>query len=89
MNTLQIISLIAAVVLLYQYVKPYLVKTTAAPKKDELPAIAEKDFEPTMSDVVDSWSKLKSNCETLGLTDASDALDSVFPLFVKKKSNGL
>lgn len=89
MNTVQIIALIAAVVFGFQYVKPYLVKTTAAPKKDEPLVTAEKDFEPTMSDVVDSWSKLKSNCETLGLTDASDALDSVFPLFVKKKSNEL
>jgi hypothetical protein len=89
MNTVQIISLIAAIALGFLYVKPYLVKTTAALKKDEPPVKTEKDFQPTMSDVVDSWSKLKSNCETLGLTDASDALDSVFPLFVKKKSNGL
>jgi hypothetical protein len=44
MNTLQIIALIAAVVFGFQYVKPYFVKTTAAPKKDEPLVTAEKDF---------------------------------------------
>jgi hypothetical protein len=88
MNTAQILSLIAAIALGYQYVKPYLVKATAAVK--EKPPVTEEKFQPevnmpTMSDIVDSWSKLKNDCNALGLTDACEALDSVFPLFVKKK----
>lgn len=87
MNTAQIIALIVAGALAFPYVKQFFVKTNANPS----PAKVETEMQyaipetPTVSMVVESWSKLRNDCEKLGLTEAVEQLDLVFPLFVKKK----
>jgi len=38
----------------------------------------------TLASVVAQWEKLKNDCESRGLTEASAKLEEVFPLLIKK-----
>lgn len=87
MNTVQIISALAAAAFIAQpFAVEYFKKLSqnklkqAEPELDMLkgPAL------PEISHVVSQWAALKSACDELNLKEASNALDSIFPLFVKK-----
>lgn len=89
MNTFQIIALLAAAAFLAQpFVSNYIKKSQS--KVDVYPKDIEPDKMPSgpvqtdIGSVVSQWSALKNSCDQLDLKEASTALDSVFPLFVKK-----
>lgn len=86
MNTVQIISLLAAAAFFAQpFVAQYLKKS----QQSKEPVKIDEDMLkgpalPEISYVVSQWAALKSACDELNLKEASNALDSIFPLFVKK-----
>lgn len=86
MNTVQIISLLAAAAFLAQpFVSNYIKKSQS--KVDVYPKDIQPESSPAQTDVsyvVSQWVALKNSCDQLDLKEASTALDSVFPLFVKK-----
>lgn len=91
MNTVQIIALLTAAAFLAQpfvsnYIKKSQSKVDVYPK-DIQPETSRAPSGPAQTDVsyvVSQWAALKNSCDQLDLKEASTALDSVFPLFVKK-----
>ena len=89
MNTFQIIALLAAAAFLAQpfvsnYIKKSQSKVDVYPKDIEPDKMHSGPVQTDIGSVVSQWSALKNSCDQLDLKEASTALDSVFPLFVKK-----
>lgn len=89
MNTVQIISLLAAAAFLAQpfvsnYIKKSQSKVDVYPKDIEPNKMPSDPAQTDIGYVVSQWAALKNSCDQLDLKEASTALDSVFPLFVKK-----
>ena len=59
------------------------VKNILKPKPLGVPLVKEGEVSAFI-DIISNWYELKESCKTLGLSEACDVLDQVFPLLNKE-----
>lgn len=64
----------------FKNIKDSLPKTNPSPKPAVVPGADHKD---DLVEVVKKWDDLKETCESLGLKEAVDKLNEIFPVLIK------
>lgn len=64
----------------FKNIKNSLPKTNPSPKPTVVPVADHKD---DLVEVVKKWDDLKETCESLGLKEAVDKLNEIFPVLIK------
>lgn len=85
MNNFQIAMLVGAALLGLNVFWPQIKSLFSLVK---LKPRVEKGGTTDLVEIITCWENLRSNCKESGLTQASQELDKIFPLFVVKSGGG-
>ena len=85
MNNFQIAMLVGAALLGRNVFWPQIKSLFSLVK---LKPRVEKGGTTELVEIITCWENLRSNCKESGLTQASQELDKIFPLFVVKSGGG-